>query len=61
MAEEGLETTANELIHIGHPIDFETDRFLEEMAEIMDAAYANSDSRVKELITVIVPTYKPVQ
>ena len=61
MAEEGLETTANELIHIGHPIEFEIDQFLNEMSDIMDAAYDNSDNRVKELITNIVPTYHPGQ
>ena len=59
MAEEGLQTTANELIHVGKPIEIETEQFFRDMSAIMDAAYDNSDERVKNLVSIIVPTYHP--
>ena len=61
MAEEGLQTTANDLIHIGRPIEIETEQFFKDMSAIMDAAYDNSDARVKTLVAEIVPTYHPAQ
>ena len=42
MAEEGLMKTENELIHIGKPIPFDTDEFLEQLNELMLTAYTNS-------------------
>ena len=39
MAEEGLKRTENDLIHIGCPIPFDTDEFLGELDELMEAAY----------------------
>lgn len=38
MAEEGLKRTENDLIHIGCPIPFDTDEFLGELDELMEAA-----------------------
>ncbi len=43
MAEEGMQTTPNKLIHIGHPIPFDESEFLEKLPELMEAAYNNSD------------------
>ncbi len=57
MAEEGLKTTPNKLIHIGNPIQFDTDLFQEQLDKLMLAAYENSDSIV-ELVKEMVPTYK---
>ena len=58
MAEEGLKTTDNKLIHIGCPIPFDTDRFLEELGELIDVAYRN-DSNIRSFVERIVPTYHP--
>ncbi len=58
MAEEGLKTTANKLIHIGNPIQFDTDLFQRQLEELMVAAYENS-SAVTEKVKQMVPSYKP--
>ena len=39
MAEEGLKKTKNDLIHIGCPIPFDIEEFLEQLDELMEAAY----------------------
>ena len=57
MAEEGLKTTANDMIHIGVPIPIDTDVFFEQLADLMDAAYKNKTD-IKERVEHIVPTYK---
>lgn len=57
MAEEGLKTTANKLIHIGNPIHFDTDLFQKQLEELMIAAYENS-STITEKVKQMVPTYK---
>ena len=44
MAEEGLQKTDNELIHIGKPIPFNEEKFLGQLADLMDAAYSNKDA-----------------
>ena len=56
MAEEGLQKTDNELIHIGNPIPFDTDEFLRQLKRLMDAAYENDDS-IREAVAQMVPTY----
>lgn len=58
MEEEGLQTTTNKLIHIGSPIQFDTDLFRKQLDELMTAAYNNDDSMV-EIVEKIVPTYSP--
>ncbi len=58
MAEEGLRTTDNKLIHIGCPIPFDTDRFLEGLGELIDVAYRN-DSNIRSYVERLVPTYHP--
>lgn len=57
MAEEGLKTTANKLIHIGNPIKFDTDLFQKQLEELMAAAYENSNT-ITEKVKEMVPTYK---
>ena len=59
MAEEGLRKTENDLIHIGNPIPFDEEQFLNGLAVLMDAAYSNKDSRIRELIAGMVTTYRP--
>lgn len=58
MAEEGLKTTPNHLIHIGCPIPFDTGRFLTQLQELTQACYENR-SDIRELISEMVPTYHP--
>lgn len=58
MAEEGLRRTDNKLILIGRPIPFDTNAFLGELAELMDAAYYN-DKDIRGKIMAIVSTYHP--
>ena len=60
MAEEGLKTTANEKIHIGCPVPFDTDEFLSQLGALMDAAYANKDD-IRERVEKLVSTYHPAQ
>ena len=58
MAEEGLKMTDNKLIHIGSPIPFDMDKFVDQLRELMDASYANRED-IRKLVEEIVPTYHP--
>lgn len=58
MAEEGLKKTKNDLIHIGCPIPFDINEFLDELDGLLDAAYRNEDD-MKERLQKIVSTYHP--
>lgn len=60
MAEEGLQKTENALIHIGNPIPFDTDVFLQQLRRLMDAAYEN-DETICKVVADMVPTYHPQQ
>ena len=56
MAEEGMKETANKLIHIGKPIEFDEEQFKRQLDELM--IVANSDSEdIREKVREIVPTY----
>ena len=58
MAEEGLQTTPNELIHIGNPIPFDVDEFLVQLRQLMESAYENQEDIV-DMVARMVPTYHP--
>ena len=58
MAEEGLKKTKNDLIHIGCPIPFDINEFLDELDGLLDAAYRNEDD-MKARVQKIVSTYHP--
>lgn len=60
MAEEGLMKTENDLIHIGCPIPFEIDAFLDNLDELMEVAYRNKDA-IGELVQKVVVTYHPAE
>ena len=60
MAEEGLQNTANERIHIGKPLSFDIDAFLGKVGDLMEAAYKNKDD-IREMVKEIVGTYKPAE
>lgn len=57
MAEEGMKDTENKMIHIGHPIEFDEELFMKQLAELKEACYHESD-RIKELVAEVVPTYQ---
>ncbi len=57
MDEEGMQDTANKLIHIGKPIEMDDELFKRQLAEL-DAAYRVESPHMKELVAQIVPTYK---
>ena len=59
MAEEGLKTTPNHLIHIGNPIPFDVDQFVADLVPLMDAAYNNVDD-ITERVEALVDTFHPV-
>ncbi len=56
MDEEGLQDTANEMIHIGHPIDMD-DEWFEEKLKLLDKVSRQDSARIKEIVAEIVPTY----
>ena len=58
MAEEGLQKTPNELIHIGTPIPMDTEKFLGQLRGLMEAAYEN-DETICKVVSQLVPTYRP--
>ena len=58
MAEEGMRTTDNDLIHIGNPIPFDTDAFLTQLRDLMNLSYSNSRA-IKLQVAKMVSTYSP--
>lgn len=57
MNEEGLKKTANKMIYIGKPIEFDDEVFKKQLDKIYKDAYAETD-RIREDIKEIVPTYQ---
>ena len=57
MAEEGMKTTPNKLIHIGSPIPFDLEKFLEDLENLAKASYSNRED-ICDLVQNVVPTYK---
>ena len=57
MAEEGLQTTPNKLIHIGKPIDVTEEELDEKLKMLKDAV--DNDEDMREAIKKAVPTYHP--
>lgn len=60
MSEEGLKKTANKMIYIGKPIDFDDDVFKKQLDKIYRDAYDESD-KIWEDIKEMVPTYQVVK
>ena len=59
MAEEGLRKTDNDLIHIGKPLAFDEEKFLQELEKLMEAAYGNKEDKIRTLVQETVSTYHP--
>jgi FlaA1/EpsC-like NDP-sugar epimerase len=58
MKEEGLQETANKLIHIGKPIEFDKEHFRENLEALKEMAYSETGD-IRELIKKVAPTYHP--
>ena len=56
MKEEGMQETANKLIHIGKPIEMDDDLFRQQLEEL-DKASRGESEQTKRLVAQIVPTY----
>ena len=57
MKEEGMQETANRLIHIGKPIEMDDELFKQQLAELEAASKAES-ADIKRIVARIVPTYQ---
>ena len=57
MDEEGLQETANKLIHIGKPIEMDDELFKTQLLRL-EAAYKEEVENMKDIVAEIVPTYK---
>lgn len=60
MAEEGMQDTANKLIHIGKPIQMDEERFMQQLNELKDYVVQEPDD-IRRVVQEIVPTYTPMQ
>ena len=58
MSEEGLDSTANKLIFVGHPMDFDADRLNDELDRLYESMY-DEDIDIRETVRRLVPTYDP--
>ena len=59
MAEEGMQKTANDLIHIGKPIPFDVDTFLHQLEDLAKASYDN-DPEIVNKVEEVITTFHPV-
>lgn len=57
MAEEGLTKTANDLIFIGEPLDFDPDEFFKSIKNLMIKSYDNCE-KIRDGVADVVATYK---
>ena len=57
MSEEGLQSTANDMIHIGNPLEIDQEQFLRQLQELQTACEDNYVD-IRNLVYKIVPTYK---
>lgn len=58
MAEEGLESTTNDLIFIGKPIELDDEKFLNQLDQLIHIAYQNGNT-IKAEIEEVCDTYHP--
>lgn len=57
MKEEGMQETANKLIHIGKPIEMDDEKFKQQLARLEKLSKAEV-TNMKDIVAEIVPTYK---
>ncbi len=58
MEEEGLQSTANKMIHIGRPIEMDEEKFMEQLEELKEYVVKEPED-IREWVKRIVPTYHP--
>lgn len=58
MKEEGIQDTANKLIHIGKPIDMDEEKFMQQLEELRDYVVEEPED-IREWVKKIVPTFVP--
>lgn len=56
MDEEGMQDTENHMIHIGRPIEFDEEKFLQELEELKDYVVTEPED-IRVWVQRIVPTY----
>lgn len=56
MAEEGMQKTANELIHIAKPIEMDVEKFFRDIQSLYELCYNNSEN-IQEAVAGMVDTY----
>ncbi len=56
MEEEGMQETANKLIHIGKPIQFDEEEFLCRLTHLRDYVVSEPED-IRTVVQQIVPTY----
>jgi len=59
MDEEGLQDTANRMIHIGKPIDMDDMKFFGQLEELNSASKAEHTDEIRDIVQKIVTTYHP--
>lgn len=59
MREEGLKETANRMIYIGRPIEYDDERFAEQLERLREASM-NESQDIRALVREIVPSYEYV-
>ena len=57
MDEEGLQDTANKMIHIGKPIDLDEEKFFMQLKQMKEDS-KNESVDIRQLVKEIVPTYQ---
>ena len=57
MKEEGMQETANKLIHIGKPIEMDDEKFKEQLQRLRTSC-EEEVGNMKDIVAEIVPTYK---
>ncbi|MCM1118646.1 MAG: polysaccharide biosynthesis protein [bacterium] len=57
MREEGLKETANRMIYIGNPIEYDDERFAEQLERLREASM-NESQDIRALVREIVPSYE---
>lgn len=60
MNEEGLKETANKMIFIGKPIEFDEEEFRRQL-DILEQEAVNEDGDIRTEVMKIVPTYHPTE
>lgn len=58
MDEEGLQDTANRLIHVGRPIDMDDEAFCRQL-EVLERACRHNSPDIRRCVADMVPTYHP--